>query len=354
MMKNYKFTLQKYKGPGTRHECPCCGDKHSFVYYVDAQGNYISPEVGRCNHESRCGYHMTPSEYFKNNPRYTPCYKSIRPHIPVNKPVERPSCYIPMKYVVNMHSEKSDFVHFLQTLTDDKSIKTAFDRYALGATKTGDVIFWQIDKNSHVRAGKIMKYNPKTGHRIKDGKDIVNWVHSKLKREKLLPDNWELSQCLFGEHLATLDLDKNKPIVIVESEKTAIIGSIYLPNYIWMATGGICNLNEVKLSPIKDRNIIIVPDVDGYDKWRDIVSKFRGYHITVSDILEKEATEEERNAQIDIGDWMIQLLQKEKEHHISHSDVINEVYHEGFITSLTNNEFNKIQDEKHKPNTNQG
>lgn len=29
------YSLQKYKGTATRHTCPKCGDRHSFVYYVD-------------------------------------------------------------------------------------------------------------------------------------------------------------------------------------------------------------------------------------------------------------------------------------------------------------------------------
>ena len=36
----------------------------------------------------------------------------------------------------------------------------------------------------------------------------------------------ELKQCFFGEHLLR---EKTMPVAIVESEKTAIISSVYLP-----------------------------------------------------------------------------------------------------------------------------
>ena len=44
------YSLQKYKGTATRHTCPKCGDRHSFVYYVDENNVPLHPSVGRCNH----------------------------------------------------------------------------------------------------------------------------------------------------------------------------------------------------------------------------------------------------------------------------------------------------------------
>ena len=74
--------------------------------------------------------------------------------------------------------------------------------------------------SGHASSGQ---HDPATGHRIKDptapGK--VNWVHSILKQRKLLPADWTLSQCLFGEHLLSRYPD-NK-VMLVESEKTALI-----------------------------------------------------------------------------------------------------------------------------------
>ena len=65
-MSNY--SLQKYKGTSTRHTCPNCGDRRSFAYYVDESGTPLHPSVGRCNHESGCGYHYTPRQYFHDHP----------------------------------------------------------------------------------------------------------------------------------------------------------------------------------------------------------------------------------------------------------------------------------------------
>lgn len=62
-MNNYNQPyLEKYTGRASRHKCPKCGDPHSFAYYLDGNtGLPIDKTVGRCNHESGCGYHYTPN-----------------------------------------------------------------------------------------------------------------------------------------------------------------------------------------------------------------------------------------------------------------------------------------------------
>lgn len=62
-----------------------------------------------------------------------------------------------------------------------------------------------------------MKYDPETGHRIKDEntKGRITWVHSLMKYAGQLPQEWTLIQCLFGEHL--LPLFPEKPVALVES-----------------------------------------------------------------------------------------------------------------------------------------
>lgn len=67
-MSEYRFHLQKYK-LGNRYACPQCGCKRCFARYIDEQGQIVFPDnVGRCDHEQSCGYHYSPSDYFKDNP----------------------------------------------------------------------------------------------------------------------------------------------------------------------------------------------------------------------------------------------------------------------------------------------
>ena len=312
-MNNYNRPyLEKYTGRASRHKCPKCGDLHSFAYYLDGNtGQPIDKTVGRCNHESGCGYHYTPKQFFIDNPVEKERYEPIVKQIPISKP-QREAGNIPFSYVEKSASYNSSFVCFLCGLFDRYSLESPtierlMQDYALGATKDGSIIYWQIDIQGKVRTGKVMKYNPETGHRIKDDGGI-NWIHSIMKKRKLLPEDYNLVQCLFGEHL--LKMYPAKVVALVESEKSAIIASGVYPDYIWLATGGKSQLSIDKLKVLQGRTVVMFPDVDGFEYWSNKAKEVEaiGCKVVVSDLLEKNATDEDRAGKIDIADWIIRCL----------------------------------------------
>ena len=156
-----------------------------------------------------------------------------------------------------------------------------------------------------------MQYNPATGHRIKDPNKPgrINWLHSVLKRRKQLPPDWQLTQCLFGEHL--LPQHPDKTVAIVESEKTAIICAALMPQYLWLATGGKSQFNN-RLASLKGRKIIAFPDIDAYHDWLRRTADFPHLDIRISRLLEDNATPADRAAHIDLADWIIQFLTNNK------------------------------------------
>ena len=333
-MTPHQYSLEKYSGKRSRHHCPNCGDRNSFVRYIDEAGNYLADNVGRCNHESSCGYHYTPSAFFRDHPELSSCHferaqrveksprythhsqqsRHGRPdwqfrHGRPDRP-SPPLCLIPIDLMHRSIKPQypSDFTTFLRTLFHERQITTLILQYNLGVTKARDVIYFQVDINGNCRTGKIMKYNPATGKRVKDpdAKFKINWVHSLLKKSGTLDESWQLTQCLFGEHL--LPQHPDKPIALVESEKTAIICSGLMPQYLWLATGGKSQLSQEKLSVLTGRKTIAFPDIDGYEEWKKKLSSAE-IDITVSDILQRYATEEQRKAHIDIADLLIQWKQ---------------------------------------------
>ena len=70
-----------------------------------------------------------------------------------------------------------------------------------------------------------MLYDPETGHRIKEPRSYVTWVHTDLHYEE-----YNLKQCFFGEHL--LSAYPNKSVAIVESEKSALIATHFMPDFV--------------------------------------------------------------------------------------------------------------------------
>ncbi|MBW6481287.1 MAG: hypothetical protein K0B37_17810, partial [Bacteroidales bacterium] len=124
------------------------------------------------------------------------------------------------------------------------------------------------------------------------------WVHKLLKQ-----DEFALKQCFYGEHLLK---DKTKPVVIVESEKTAIIASVYLPKFSWLAVGSLNNLNHEICEVLRGRFVVLFPDLKGFEKWSDKAKQFSAIAtFTVSDLLERNATEEEKIKGLDLADYLI-------------------------------------------------
>ena len=64
-------------------------------------------------------------------------------------------------------------MRFLCEIFTDEQIQAIGENYALGATKTSEVIFWQIDIQGKVRTGKIMQYNPDSGRRLKHESGVI-------------------------------------------------------------------------------------------------------------------------------------------------------------------------------------
>lgn len=167
----------------------------------------------------------------------------------------------------------------------------------------GSTVFWQTDIQGKVRTSKIMLYNPANGRRIKEPHNHITWVHSLIHK-----DGFTLKQCFFGEHL--LAKDSTKSAAIVESEKSALIASSYLPQYLWIASGGKNGcFREENLSVLKGRNVVLFPDLGATDDWAARISTMQRMGITVKlfDYLEKNATPEQRKNGFDIADFILEV-----------------------------------------------
>ena len=192
-------------------------------------------------------------------------------------------------------------------MLDPVAVEGLVEQYQLGVTKAGDVIFFQFDREGRCRTGKVMKYDPVTGHRIKDDSSIcpVTWIHALMKRRGLLPEEWALSQCLFGEHLLLRYPDRT--VALVESEKTAVICAGFIPEYVWLATGGKTSLGN-KLDVLSGRKVVAYPDIDAYDYWRERLVDYP--NIIISDYLQKVAGGDPSSSHMDLADLILDSLKK--------------------------------------------
>ena len=291
MNTEYRYQLETRKLTGRRQQkttCPSCGKAKCFVRYVDTRNGfqYVSDEVGKCDHEHSCGYHCKPSEYFRDNPEAKPAKMSVATE---SQQTSRPLpsfSPLPAGLVVRSHSPRSTFWQWFATDLADKlglspeQVQRVYEDYRIGATRWGNVIFWQIDRQGLVHGGHIMQYR-RDGHRG----GYQGWTHGLLIEKKLLPLDWQIYQCLFGEHL--LPQRPEAHVCIVESEKTALIMAAHQPQYLWLATSGGGGLNTGKLECLRGRRFTLFPDSGCLDKWQKVMKDTTGLQYTISDRLEQ-------------------------------------------------------------------
>ena len=194
------------------------------------------------------------------------------------------------------YGHNNNFTKFLFTLYEAEIVIKVIEKYLIGTSTnwSGSTIFWLINRWGDVRSGKIIQFDRLTGKRNKANKPQVRWAH-ELRN---YPD-FNFVPCFFGGHLL---YDFCKPVAIVDSEETACIASIYVPKYIWLASGGLTQLTAEKCKALESRKVVLYPSLGGYERWKKIATR-ENYEI--SDYLERIATEEERNRKLDIADYFL-------------------------------------------------
>lgn len=314
-MSEYRFHLQKYK-TGSKLACPHCKKIRCFVRYVDEEGKITFPSyVGRCDHENSCGYHYTPKDYFHDNPNEKPQDWKDDTHVMYNKVnhstvgVKKLELILPslipnetMAKSLAQYGKNPLYIYLCGVIGTEET-QRIFQLYNVGTGRKwgGCTVFWQMDVNGKVRAGKLMGYDRNTGHRIKGPESRVTWAHSEMGIT-----DYHLVQCLFGEHL--LPSKPSATVALVESEKTAIIMTHFMPDLLWLATGGKDGcFNEKAVQSLSERKVVLIPDLGAWEKWQKKSRMLESVckRVVMSDVIEKIATDEQRRSGLDIADFFL-------------------------------------------------
>jgi hypothetical protein len=308
--------LEKYRGTKSRHTCPACNSKGVFVRYKDERGEYISFDVGRCNRESKCGYEYKPKQFFADNPslksaktkkRGTPNYAFAVKNgsqVEYKRAAATKPDYITPEHLAPTigHYDKNSFVQFLLNLFPDchDEIQAVLKMYFVG-TYEDYTCFPYLDQLNRICRAKLIRFNRATGKRLKGDFDT-----SSLVRKLKLKEDFNYKQIFFGEHL--LLKYPNKPIAIVEAEKTAIIASLCFPEFVWLAIGSKQSLKVEKIKRLGNRQSILYPDADGFDQWQAVASNAQrqGLNVKASRLIENFASSEQKTNQYDLVDYLIE------------------------------------------------
>ena len=347
-MEQYRFTLDR---SSKKFVCPQCKQK-TFVKYIDSETkSYLPDDFGKCDRLTNCQYHKASSKgrkcylvgflalksitdkayrltdlngivsivpksqvleqtpidcwitefylkeskiyYLSSESKYfndgEVCFTNT---VSSNAPIEKEPSFHEKELLYEMCIQKPQTDNLTEYLkirfTDTKILSVRRKFFLCGSSHLWKdaTVFWQIDEKEQIHGAKIMLYDKLTGKRVKSPYNHINWLHKSCK----VPD-FVLNQCLFGLH--QIIENGNKTVIITESEKTAIIMSIYLPQFIWMATGSKQNLKRELLNPIKKRKIVLYPDKGEFENWSNKANELNkeGFNISVSELIEKTAYE---------------------------------------------------------------
>lgn len=324
---------------GTEYECKCPfhEDRHIGSFKISPRKNYA-----KC---FSCGWQGGPIDFLMDHEHlsFIDTIKwlgkkysievegaddfKVKPSVPRQQQPPLPMLVLPATWpTIKLRDvEQNTLVKWLRSRNWDgcqrRRIVDALRAYCIGHAKNGMTIFWQIDEQQRVRTGKMMLYKP-DGHRDKETSYNFDWIHSTLYRDYRTgysADKTDVKTCLFGLHLLNAYKQPNvqQDVCIVESEKTALIMAIAYGNHskqVWMACGGLGNINRDKLKPIieQHRNIILYPDRDGVKAWKE---RAEGLHYDRVIVDAKPVTEwwkPEDGEKADIADVVLRMIRGQK------------------------------------------
>lgn len=258
--KDKTIISEKAKGVILEHGSPAV---NLFNYIKDSRNLSDKETITLLENETGLKYESQNNQFHKKTPNKEASSKRVIPSHYKTERQENNVVFIKPYYMeatMQRDYSKCNFFQYLKTLFDDKVVQEKIEQYNLGVSKNGNVIFWQIDAQNQIYAGKEVGYN-KDGRRTR----YISFLNKRI--------GLDTNQCLFGLHLLTKE--KTSSIAIVESEKTAIIASVHYPEFIWMATGGSNNLSADKLKPLEGKHIVLFPDVGKTKEWKGKVNQIQ-------------------------------------------------------------------------------
>ena len=234
-----EFDKKRYKDIIT----PCCNKNNKDSKFVSFKNH--PKQYGYCH---SCGVTTLPEinqeTYYNIQRNGNTMGDNTSQNCNTNKSVAKK--YIDFKAIKLSIERNTDnkLLTYLYAKYPSEKVNDAINLYYIGSSKKGACIFWYINREQKVQKSKHV------------------WYKSNGKRTDYFKVPYKNDEgykfCLFGEHL--LDQD-DKPIILVESEKSAIICSIEFPEYKWLAYSGLNGLTNEKIKALSDRQVMIIPDI---------------------------------------------------------------------------------------------
>ncbi len=282
MLKQNNLLFQKKRN--YRLITPCCGKSNKDGKFVNYEG--FAEQFGYCH---SCGKTTLPdhgqlTDYNQIGKISNSKGKSYQLETSSKAIRQR---FIQEKIIWNYYQLKPEnhLISYLKNTYNSNSVHETLEKYAIGSCKDGGTVFWMINEKHQVQKCKVAFYD-------QNGK--------RTNRFKVPYKNDDgYYACLFGAHLL-IDFNKGRyTVILVESEKTAVVGDILLPQFTWLAYGGLNGLTNDKVSCLKGHKVLLIPDISdqavmtGYKKVKQLEDL--GVNINLWDMRNGKSDEELRN-----------------------------------------------------------
>jgi hypothetical protein len=273
-----------------RVRCPACGARHGLAPFK----GYEKAQYGYCH---ACGQFF-PLPDMNYNPDHTNCDAEKMPgnsqitslQKKQQKPVSKPRYINP--YEVLKNQVNIDCNIFFKCLLNLGIPEYHLFKWNIGSTADGGTLFYYQDiKGNFINAKKII-FKPDL-HRDKE--ILPSFIFSKSQGYKT---------CLYGE----FQLKESRQVILVESEKTAILGAYAMSDRTWIATGGASGLTAEKAKVLKGASVTIAFDADNAgrinaEKAKALLCSL-GIRSTIKDLFEDSSDGR------DLADYLINILKK--------------------------------------------
>lgn len=143
---------------------------------------------------------------------------------------------------------KCSLFNWMCGMFPEDKVREVWGRYNVTTDAHGNAVFWYVDQSGRILYDKRIAYK-EDGHRNRE---------FFPGRQYRVADGYA-GKCYFGACLP----DDGKKAFIVESEKSALLASLYYGGRRFLATGGKGNLREI------EPNMMLVPDMDARMEWEE-------------------------------------------------------------------------------------
>jgi hypothetical protein len=159
-------------------------------------------------------------------------------------------------------------------------VKEHLKLWEVGTDNIGSCVFWHRSSNGELATAKTIPYDALTGKRLRKEKSPISWkqdgedvhvdslyglVYGKREDGSLAIESYKRAKGyelpLYGEHLLE-GVGFDVPVLLVESEKTAVVASYLMPDFAVVACGGAKSLTAQKAQALIGRQVFILTDAD--------------------------------------------------------------------------------------------